>query len=290
MGSTFRYMLLFHSHPWSFFRVSVLRIEIHPAVRSQLTLLSSFSSTFTPSAITAGTVFFPVYPLFFMFRCGFAQHLRSIGHYTSATSPRGVISTASKNSNSDWHALIRSLAAVVSRKAQGRGSLQFDLPRLAKSSSYWTRVRAAPRGVLLRAKQDDSGNQVGNCLGLCAARYSHRIGAPLTETGWNAYYTRPLYFTYTLVMQAQIRANILSVILALSCTPSSDQDLSLHSVSCFSSDSIPSGGTQGLGWKTGGGAIFVVVWEVREITSGEREGERKGDKRSVGVREHTEGQ
>lgn len=54
------------------------------------------------------------------------------------------------------------------------------------------RAESAP----LRGERDDSGNQVGNCLGLCAARYSHR-GTPLAHTiarrGWYSLYTH----TYT---------------------------------------------------------------------------------------------
>jgi len=94
-------------------------------------------------------------------------------------------------------------------------------------------------------------------LGLCAARYSHR-GTPLAHTiartGWYSLHTRTFVHT-----SLYIRVYIAYGARAYVCTYPPPLSLCrFMQLRCI-----------GVG-KTGGGAIFVVVWEVREITSGER--------------------
>lgn len=58
------------------------------------------------------------------------------------------------------------------------GQLAVDWPSHDQTRSSWSRRhRQSARSSSFTKRADDSGNQVGNCLGLCAARYSHR-GTP----------------------------------------------------------------------------------------------------------------
>lgn len=163
-------------------------------------------------------------------------------------------------------------------------SVALNVPRLAKCRPERHRLVEVADAIHaesapLRGERDDSGNQVGNCLGLCAARYSHR-GTPLAHTiartGWYSLYTHThthtgqvcthveahVYYTeytHTHTHTGYIYSSYITYARVRMCTYPPPLSLCrFMQLRCI-----------GVG-KTGGGAIFVVVWEVREITSGER--------------------